>query len=45
MGFRKEIEKYLLVKIPHLTNPYIIGKFNLLKNGGVLHDDQYPHFD
>ena len=45
MGFRKDIEKYLLVKIPHLTNPYIIGKFNLLKNGGVLHDDQYPHFD
>ena len=45
MGFKKDIEKYLLVKIPHLTNPYVIGKFNLLKNSGMLHDDQDPHLD
>ena len=42
-GFQKYIENHLLVKIPHLTNPYIIGKFNLLKNGGVLHGDQDPY--
>ena len=40
IGFRKDIKKYFLVNIPHLTNPSIIGKFNLLKNGGVLHNDQ-----
>ena len=27
------------------SKDYQFGRHNLLKNGGVMHDDQVPHFD
>jgi hypothetical protein len=45
LSFRSQIETRLLSQIPHTITPYIIGKFNLLMNGGLIKDDQDPHFD
>ena len=45
LSFRSQIETRLLSKIPLTITPYIIGKFNLLMNSGIIKDDQDPHFD
>jgi hypothetical protein len=45
LSFRSQIETRLLSKIPLSITPYIIGKFNLLMNGGLIKDDQDSHFD
>ena len=43
--FRSSIELHLLSKIPFVNTSYCIGKFNILMNGGLIEDDQDPHFD
>ena len=45
VSFRSQIETRVLTKIPYSYTSYCIGKFKLLMNGGLIKDDQDPHFD
>ena len=42
--FRTKMDK-LLGKVFPVTMQYTLGKFNLLRNEGIIYEDQAPHSD
>ena len=43
--FRTKITDKILRKVFPGTMQYTLGKFNLLRNEGIIHEDQAPHSD
>ena len=43
--FRTNITNKILRKVFPGTMQYTLGKFNLLRNEGIIHEDQAPHSD